>query len=89
MNGTDKLRIGIFIPVRLSSKRYPSKALVDTYFGKPLEILIKNLSKSYIKKKDIVICTTRDKCDAKLKSFVKKNNFKILQDLRQTLLIIL
>lgn len=77
MNGINKLRIGIFIPVRLSSKRYPGKALTETYFGKPLEILIKNLSKSYIKKKDIVICTTRDKCDIKLKSFVKKNNCKI------------
>ena len=72
MSGIKKHKIGIFIPVRLSSKRFPKKAIIDTYFGKPLEILIQNLSKNYIKKKDIVICTTKDKCDKKLKILSKK-----------------
>lgn len=76
MSGTKKFKVGIFIPVRLSSKRFPEKALCETYFGKPLEILLKNLTKDYIKKKDIVICTTRDKCDEKLKSFARQNNCK-------------
>ena len=69
-------KIGIFIPVRLSSKRFPEKAIADTNFGKPLEILIKNLSLKYIKKKDIVICSTKEKVDKKLKILAKKNRCK-------------
>ncbi len=76
MSGIKKFKTGIFIPVRLSSKRFPEKALTETYFGKPLEILIRNLSESNIKTKDIVICTTKDTCDKKLISFAKQNNCK-------------
>ena len=43
MNGMKKrINVGIFIPVRLSSKRFPAKAVYDSSFGKPLEFLIKN-----------------------------------------------
>ena len=51
MSGIKKHKIGIFIPVRLSSKRFPKKAIFETVFGKSLEILINNIPKSYIKKK--------------------------------------
>ena len=66
MSGLKNHKIGIFIPVRLSSKRFPAKAIANTEFGKAIEILIKNLSLKYIKKKDIVICSTKEKVDNKL-----------------------
>ena len=72
MSGIKKHKIGIFIPVRLSSKRFPKKAIFETVFGKSLEILINNISKSYIKKKNIVICATKDSCDYELEKLCKK-----------------
>lgn len=76
MSSLKNHKIGIFIPVRLSSKRFPAKAIANTEFGKAIEILIKNLSLKYIKKKDIVICSTKEKVDNKLKIFAKKNKCK-------------
>ena len=67
MNGMkERINVGIFIPVRLSSKRFPAKAVYDSSFGKPLEFLIKNLSNNFINKKNIIICTSRDKIEKKL-----------------------
>ena len=64
MNGMKKrINVGIFIPVRLSSKRFPAKAIYDSSFGKPLEFLINNLSNNFINKKNIIICTSRDKIE--------------------------
>ena len=60
-----KNKFGILIPIRLSSKRLPKKALRKTNAGKPLEILIQNLSKIVNKRKDIVVCTTKNKCNMK------------------------
>ena len=86
MIGIKRNKIGIFIPVRLSSKRFPEKALTDSYFGKPLEILLNNLSSYYIKKKDIVICTTTDKCDRKLKFFAKKMKCKFFSGSKKNII---
>ena len=51
MNGIKENKIGILIPVRVSSKRFPNKAMYKSNFGLPIEFLIKNLSNNFIKKR--------------------------------------
>lgn len=60
-----------FIPVRLSSTRLPSKALLNLH-GKPcIQLLIERVKRS--KKLDlIVICTTTDSLDDKIIEIAKK-----------------
>ncbi len=74
-----KNSFGILIPVRLSSKRLPKKTLRDTKFGQPLKILIQNLSKIVDSKKNIVVCTTKNKIDDELVKFSKILKFSIFR----------
>ena len=64
--------VGIFIPVRLSSKRLPGKSMRETILGYPIEILIKNLLDLKINSKNIIICTSREIIDKKLKLVANK-----------------
>lgn len=79
MNGIKENKIGILIPVRVSSKRFPNKAMYKSNFGLPIEFLIKNLSNNFIKKKNIVICTTLEKNENKLSNLVKKMGCKLFR----------
>tara|TARA_A100001015_G_scaffold321656_1_gene453771 strand:- start:5685 stop:6482 length:798 start_codon:yes stop_codon:yes gene_type:complete len=74
-----KNKFGILIPIRLSSKRLPKKALRKTNAGKPLEILIQNLSKIVNTRKDIVVCTTKNKIDDELVKYSKILKFSIFR----------
>ncbi|MDC1179040.1 hypothetical protein OAT43_02480 [Candidatus Pelagibacter ubique] len=64
--------VGIFIPVRLSSKRLSGKSMRETILGYPIEILIKNLLDLKINSKNIIICTSREIIDKKLKLVANK-----------------
>ena len=79
MNGIKENKVGILIPVRVSSKRFPNKAMYKSNFGLPIEFLIKNLSNNFIKKKNIVICTTLEKNENKLSNLVKKMGCKLFR----------
>ena len=70
-----KNKIGIFIPVRLESKRLRSKHIIEFLNTSPLEILVKNLSTiKGIKKKNIIICSPKNNLNKKLKNYCKKIN---------------
>ena len=67
-----KQNYGIIIQARNNSERLPNKLFhkIQNYYL--LEILIKRLKKLKIKNK-IVIATTNNRCDDKIKSFAIKN----------------
>ena len=74
-------KIGIFIPCRLNSSRLKKKLLLDLYDGKKvIEILLFNLCKSkFVDKKNIIICTTKNKIDSKLKKFIKFLGYSVFE----------
>ena len=75
-----KNKIGIFIPVRLESKRLRSKHIIEFLNTSPLEILVKNLSTiKGIKKKNIIICSPKNNLNKKLKNYCKKINCSFFQ----------
>ncbi len=67
-----KLNYGILIQARNNSERLPNKLFYKIQNYNLLEILIKRLKKLKIKNK-IVIATTNNRCDDKIKSFAIKN----------------
>ncbi len=69
------MNTAIFVPVRLSSTRLPSKGLLNLH-GKPcLQLLIERLKRA--KNIDLIIlCTTKEASDDNLVDFAKKNGIK-------------
>mgnify|MGYP001417337065 CR=1 FL=1 len=66
------MKIGALIPIRLSSERLPSKALMDLC-GRPVfaHLLDRVVACKHIKSpKDVVVCTTRDPSDDALEKAV-------------------
>ncbi|NNL59252.1 MAG: hypothetical protein HKP31_07325 [Nitrosopumilus sp.] len=72
------MKTAAFVPVRLSSTRLPSKALLEIQ-GKPcIEYLIDRIKQ--IKELDeIVICTTKNKIDDKIVDLAQKINVSIFR----------
>lgn len=66
-------KIGAIIPIRLASERLPNKALMSIV-GRPVlwHLLDRACASKHIKdKKDVVVCTTREKSDDPLVEAVK------------------
>jgi len=75
-----KKKIGVFIPVRLESKRLRHKHIQSFYNLTPLEILINNLSRlKNLKKTSIVVCAPNNKNNKKLKYYTSKIKCKFFQ----------
>lgn len=75
-----KKNIGLFIPIRLESKRLKSKHIQSFYNITPLEILINNLSKTKgLNRKNIVVCSPNNKNNRKLKSYARKYKCSFFQ----------
>jgi spore coat polysaccharide biosynthesis protein SpsF (cytidylyltransferase family) len=75
-----KKKLGIFIPVRLESKRLKRKHIQSFYDITPLQILINNLSRiKNLKKTNIVVCSPNNKNNDKLKYYIKKIKCRFYQ----------
>ena len=62
------MKIGSLIPIRLASERLPGKALIEVA-GKPLvcHLIDRVFECKYIRnKKDVIVCTTKEKSDDRL-----------------------
>ncbi len=75
----------IFIPVRLSSTRFPKKAIKELNGDTCLEYLINRIKR--IKNIDlIVLCTTTELIDDKLEEFAKKLNIECFRGSKKDIL---
>jgi spore coat polysaccharide biosynthesis protein SpsF len=68
----------VFIPVRLSSTRLPSKAFLKIENKSCLQYLIERI-KSVKKIDGIVLCTTKNQVDDKLEKFAQNMNIQIFR----------
>lgn len=75
----------VFIPVRLASTRLPNKQMKKFQSKIILELLIERIKQSE-KIEDIIICTTKNKSDDKLISFLKSKNIKYFRGSEHDLL---
>ena len=72
------MKIGALIPIRLSSERLPSKALKLIEGRHAVKHLLDRAFKSkYLDKKNVIVCTTKDKSDDPLVSVVEETGAKI------------
>jgi spore coat polysaccharide biosynthesis protein SpsF len=79
------MKTAVFIPVRLSSTRLPSKALLEIS-GKPcIQYLIERIKK--IQGIDgIILCTTKNPIDNKIVDFAKKMNVNVFRGSEEDIL---
>ena len=64
-------KIGALIPIRLASERLPNKAIMEMC-GKPVvcHLLDRAFDSNYLKKENVVVCTTKDASDDPLVKIV-------------------
>lgn len=79
---------GVFIPIRLDSERLPEKSLKLVNEKPILYYLFDRIlkSKSIQSKKNIVVCTTKNKSDDKLESVVKEYGANIFRGSKDDLI---
>lgn len=65
-------KIGAIIPIRLASERLPNKA-INVICGKPIvcHLLDRVFASKHVKKKDVVVCTTKEESDDQLVRIVE------------------
>jgi spore coat polysaccharide biosynthesis protein SpsF len=75
-----KKRVGALIPIRLASERLPNKAIKEIC-GKPLvcHLLDRAFESKYLKKEDVIVCTTKDPSDDALVKIVTNYGARVFR----------
>ena len=81
------MKIGAFVPVRLSSQRMPGKALLPIH-GKAsiLHLLDRLFSSKYLKPENVVLCTTTDSADDPLAKVAESVGARIFRGSRDNII---
>jgi len=81
------MKIGAIIPIRLASERLPGKALIEIC-GRPVvwHLLDRICASRFVKKKDVVVCTTEDESDGPLVDAVQTYGCSVFRGSRDDLI---
>ncbi len=72
--------IGALIPIRLDSERLPNKAIMEIS-GKPIvcHLLDRAFDSKYLKKENVIVCTTNDSSDDELVKIVENYGARVFR----------
>jgi spore coat polysaccharide biosynthesis protein SpsF len=81
------MKLGAIIPIRLASERLPGKALIEIC-GRPVlwHLLDRVCASRFLKKKDVVVCTTEDESDGPLADAVQTYGCSVFRGNRDDLI---